>query len=166
MYKNDLQKYHITIYNILKLEQLKDRGNNEKRFYLFITEDEFNLFEKLYKVFSAEDNFDDQIKNLKEIINIFKISNSIISFKKLYQIDRKWYEYYNTSADLEGNLTNTETRYGVNKNYVKDIIVIKKKCNLNLDNSIIFYQKIKNRLIIPFEDTLAYQYTNLYYIDI
>jgi hypothetical protein len=166
MYKNDLQKYHITIYNILKFEQLKDKGNNEKRFYLFITEDEFNLFEKLYNVFSAEDNFDDQIKNLKDIINIFKKSNSIISFKKLYELDRNWYEYYNTSADIEGNLTKKETRYGVNKNYVKDIMIIKKKYNLDLDNSIIFHQKIKNRLIIPFEDTLAYQYTNLYYIDI
>lgn len=160
-----INKYHIKIYNILKFEDLKDKSINEKKFYLFMTNDEFNLFDKLYNVFSAEDNFDNQIKNLKEIINIFKNTNNIISFKKLYELDIDWYDYYNTSANINGILTDKESRYGVNKNYVNDIMIIKKKCNLNLDNSIEFYQKIKNRIQIPFEDTLAYHYTELYYIN-
>ena len=104
-----LEKYRLYINKILKENNLKT-PIKEQKFYLFLYNDEFNQFKSWYEVCSAKSNFDKNIKQLESIIDIFSKSNSIISFKKLFQINKLWYDFFNTSADINGNLLPKESR--------------------------------------------------------
>jgi hypothetical protein len=143
--KKELDLYRFTIDNILKSYKIK---NNiiEKKFYLFLYNDEFNKFNSWFKICSAKNNFEENINNLKNIIDIFNKSKGLVSFKTLFAIDINWYEYFKQNADINGNILKNERRLGVDKNYVNDIITIQNKIsifNKNLDDCIDFYQKIK-----------------------
>lgn len=143
--KKELDLYRFTIDNILKSYKIK---NNiiEKKFYLFLYNDEFNKFNSWFKICSAKNNFEENINNLKNIIDIFNKSKDLVSFKTLFAIDINWYEYFKQNADINGNILKNERRLGVDKNYVNDIITIQNKIsffNKNLDDCIDFYQKIK-----------------------
>tara|TARA_Y100000389_G_C17352024_1_gene458953 strand:+ start:245 stop:721 length:477 start_codon:yes stop_codon:yes gene_type:complete len=143
--KKELDLYRFTIDNILKTYKIK---NNliEKKFYLFLYNDEFNKFNSWFKICSAKNNFEENINNLKNIIDIFNRSKDLVSWKTLFSIDINWYEYFKQNADINGNILKNEQRLGVDKNYVNDIITIQNKIsifNKNLDDCIDFYQKIK-----------------------
>lgn len=148
MNKKDNKKidiYRITISNILKNHQLKNH-TEENKFYLFLYDDDFNQFKIWFNICSAKNNFEENINNLKKIIDIFKKSHNLISFKKLFMIDQNWYAFFNTNADINGNILPNEQRFGVDKNYVLDILIIQKfirDFNNDLDKSIEFYQRLK-----------------------
>ena len=143
-----LKKYRLEINKILKENNLKT-PIKEHKFYLFLYNDDFNQFKSWYEICSAKSDFDKKIEQLKSIIDIFSKSNNIISFKKLFQINKLWYDYYNTSADINGVLLPKEKRQGVNKKYIEDIMIIEKLLlhddleDISLDSYIIFYQKLK-----------------------
>ena len=86
---NELDIYRIKINNILKLDEIKN-NEKEKNFYLFLYNDDFNQFEDWFNICSAKNNFDKNIDNLKKILDIFKKSNRLVSFKQLFKIDKKW----------------------------------------------------------------------------
>lgn len=142
-----INQYRFNISHILMKNNLR-YTNNEKDFNVFLLNDEFNQFNTWFEVCSAESESDFEInyKKLQKIIDIFNKSKDMISFKKLFKIDKIWYEYFNTSADINGNIIQEDGRYGVNKNYVLDIIKIQKLVldkTMNLDNIIEFYLKLK-----------------------
>uniref|UniRef100_A0A6C0J9K9 Uncharacterized protein n=1 Tax=viral metagenome TaxID=1070528 RepID=A0A6C0J9K9_9ZZZZ len=142
---NKLDTYRFTIDETLKTNKLKN-NNYEKKFYLFLFNDDFNQFKLWFKICSAKNNFTENLNNLNNILDIFNKSDSIISFKRLFLIDKNWYAFFNTNADINGNILPNEKRLGVNKKYVLDILVIQKfitEFALDLDKSIEFYQKLK-----------------------
>lgn len=143
--KYDLDIYRLTINNLLKLDKIKN-NDKEKNFYLFLYNDDFNQFDEWFKICSAKKNFEENINNLKNILDIFKKSDKIVSFKKLFELDKNWYEFFKHNADNTGKIKTKEKRLGVDKNYVNDIILIQNKIkefDHDLDKSIAFYQKIK-----------------------
>lgn len=142
----ELEKYRLCITEILKNNDLKNPVN-ENKFYIFLLRDDFNQFNPWLEICSAKNNFDRNIEKLQTIIDVFNKSDNIISFKKLFEINKLWYNYFNTSADLDGNILPNEKRYGVSKKYIDDIITIQRlvvdKEKVILDNAIIFYQNLK-----------------------
>jgi len=141
--KSPVEKYRLSIYELLKKEKLKDFGENERNFYFFLINDDFNITSTVLDIYIARDDFDIKFDKLKEIINIFRLKNNLISFKNLFKLDESWFLYYNTSADINGNINNSEKRYGINRKYVNDIMNIKTISKLNLDKSIEFYLELK-----------------------
>ena len=140
-----LDIYRLTIDETLKINKLKNY-NYEEKFYLFLFNDDFNQFKLWFKICSAKNNFEENLNNLKKILDIFKKSDSLISFKRLFLIDKNWYAFFNTNADMNGNILPDEQRLGVDKRYVLDILIIQKfikDFELDLDKSIEFYQKLK-----------------------
>lgn len=143
--KKNIDTYRFTIDFILKDCKIKN-NNNEKKFYLFLYNDEFDKFDTWFNICSAKENFEENINNLKLIIDIFNKSNNLISFKTLFALDKNWYNFFKQNADINGKLIENEKRLGVDKNYVNDVIVIQNKVsvfNKNLDDSIELYQKFK-----------------------
>ena len=143
--KKNLDIYRFSIDYILKESNIKN-NNNEKKFYLFLYNDEFNKFNTWFKICSAKENFEENLNNLKKIIDVFNKSNNLISFKTLFSLDKNWYNFFKQNADINGNILKNEKRLGVDKSYVNDIITIQNKIsifNKNLDDSIEFYQKLK-----------------------
>ena len=70
----------------------------------------------------------------------------MVSFKKLFKIDKNWYDFFKQNSDINGNLLEDEERLGVDKEYVNDISLIQKKVKLfnkDLDLCISFYSEIK-----------------------
>jgi len=140
-----LDIYRFTIDEILRINKLKN-NNYEEKFYLFLFNDEFNQFNIWFKICSAKNNFTENLSNLNNILDIFNKSDNLISFKKLFLIDKNWYAFFNTNADINGNILPNEQRLGVDKKYVLDILIIQKfikDFKLDLDKSIEFYQKLK-----------------------
>jgi len=149
--KNDdytrIENYRLYISEILKNNDLKTPFK-ENKFYIFLLQDDFNQFNPWLEICGAKNNFDMNIEKLHTIINIFNKSDSIISFKKLFEINKMWYTFFYTSADIEGNLYPNEQRYGVSKQYVDDIIIIQKLTmpsydQISLQDAITFYQNLK-----------------------
>lgn len=143
--KNDIEWYRIKIDNILKKYELKSNREG-KQFYLFLYNDDFNQFNTWFKICSAKNNFDENIIILQKILDIFKKSNSVVSFKKLFEIDKNWYDFFKQNSDIDGNLLENEQRLGVDKEYVNDISLIQKKVKMfdkDLDLCISFYSEIK-----------------------
>ena len=122
-----INEYRFNISNILMKHNLR-YTNDEKDFTIFLLDDDFNQFSTWFEVCSSESEseFEINYKKLEKIIDIFNKSKNMISFKKLFQIDKLWYQYFNTSADMNGNIIQTDGRYGVNKKYVLDILKIQK----------------------------------------
>jgi hypothetical protein len=143
--KKNIDIYRFTIDFILKDYKIKN-NYNEKRFYLFLYNDEFDKFDTWFNICAAKENFEENLDNLKSIIDIFNKSNNLISFKTLFDLDKNWYHFFKQNADINGNLLENEKRLGVDKSYVNDVIVIQNKIsvfNKNLDDCIEFSQKLK-----------------------
>lgn len=143
--KNDIEWYRIEIDNILKNNELKDSKNGEK-FYLFLYNDDFNQFDRWFELCSAKKDFKENIINLNNLLDIFNKSNDMVSFKRLFKIDKNWYNFFKENSDINGNILDNERRLGVDKGYVNDICVIQKNVkifNKDLDLCIAFYSKLK-----------------------
>ena len=148
----NIEYYRIKIDSILKNNELKN-NKAEKKFYLFLYNDDFNQFDTWFKICSAKNNFNENINILENILDIFNKSDSIISFKRLYEIDINWYNFFKQNSDINGKILLNEKRLGVDKNYVKDICIIQNKIkefNRNLDLSIEFYQKLKLNFFLQY----------------
>ena len=140
-----LDLYRLTIDHILKNYKMKN-NNNEKKFYLFLYNDEFNKFNLWFNICSAKTNFEENIDNLKHIIDLFNKSDNLVSWKTLFSLDKNWYPFFKQNADINGNILNNEKRLGVDKYYVNDIVVIQnniREFDKNLDKCISFYQELK-----------------------
>jgi hypothetical protein len=132
----DIDTFRINIYNKLQNLNIKDD------FFLFLQSDDFNLFTKWFNICKSNKDITKLNNDFTNIINVFKNKDKIISFKKLQEIDENWKEYF------KENLNNkNEPRYGVDKYYVTDIMLIKKYTKLSLDDSILLYFKLKNIFI-------------------
>jgi hypothetical protein len=142
-----IDKFRMLINDILIEKNIKFT-DKEREFYLFLFNDDFNMFNIWFKICSAKKNFKNCREELEKLIDIFNKSYDIISFKKLFKIDKDWYLYYNTSATIEGNLLPDEKRLGVDKNYVMDINKIKQICNISIDKAIDIYIKIKIKIFL------------------
>jgi len=145
--KMSIDNYRHNLQNILKNYELKSNPK-DKKFYLFLHKDDFNQFEHWFDICSAKENFEENILKLKKIIDVFNKSKNLISFKRLFEIDRIWYEFFCQNADINGNIHPNESRYGVDKNYIYDILIIKKltlndEIKESIDMSIMFYQQLK-----------------------
>nr|QFG74323.1 MAG: hypothetical protein [Megaviridae environmental sample] len=149
MKRNNLSKlinYRMTVYKKLLLKNLKN-NKNELFFNRFILNSDYVYFNLWVDICTTYTNFKTNLKKLDKLVDMFEKTNDIILFKELFQLDKDWYEYYKCNADINGNLINNETRLGVNKYYVKDITYIQKRLNLNLDDALTFYVKLKFILI-------------------
>jgi hypothetical protein len=127
--------FRINIHKKLKNLNIKDE------FFLFLQSDDFNLFTKWFNICKSDKDISKLNDDFINIINVFKTKDNIISFKKLLEIDENWREYF------KENLNNNESRYGVDKKYVTDIMIIKKYTKMSLDDSIILYFNLKNIFI-------------------
>lgn len=136
------KNYYIQINELLEEKKFKNNIN----FNNFILEDEFYLLNDYLNCISIINNFDKAEKFINKLEKIFNKKNTIISFKKLFDLDNEWYEYYKENADINGKTFNKEGRLGVNKVKTKDIMVCKKllipRDNNSLLESIDFFQKI------------------------
>jgi hypothetical protein len=139
---NKIDKFRLLINDILIEKNIKFT-DKERDFYLFLLNDDFNMFNIWFNICSAKKYFKNYRGELEKLLDIFNKSYNIISFKKLFEIDKEWYPFYDTSATIEGELLPDEKRLGVDKKYAMDIIKIKNKCNIPISNAIDIYIKIK-----------------------
>ena len=146
--------FRLKVYSYLKIHNLKGCTSEEISFFEYLNSiNRLDLFEKFIKICYSDENYTFYFNELVNIINLYKNRNNIISFRKLYKLDKDWYNYYKLSASLDGKLINGETRRGVDKRYIKDIMILKKLTNTNLDDAIFFYYKLKNKIeILPMEN--------------
>lgn len=150
MFKKNNKKiddFRILINDILIEKNIKF-SDKERDFYLFLLNDDFNMFKLWFDICSAKKNFKNYIEELKRLIDIFNKSYDIISFKKLFELDKEWYSFYDTSATIDGKLLPNEKRLGVDKNYALDIIKLKKKCNISIEEAMDIYIKIKIKIFL------------------
>jgi len=131
----EIDTFRINIHKKLQNLNIKDE------FFLFLQIDDFDLFSNWFNICKADKDITKLNEEFTKLINVFKNKDKIISFKKLLEIDENWKEYF------KENLNSKEPRYGVDKYYVTDIMIIKKYTNLSLDNSILLYFKLKNIFI-------------------
>jgi len=88
---------------------------------------------------------------LNEILVSYKKRSGIYTFKELFNINIDWYDYYGINAYIDGKLKGDETRKGVDKNYVDDVMLIKNMIEAHLNNvielekAIIICQNIKTK---------------------
>ena len=137
-----IDNFRILINDILIEKNIKFT-DKERDFYLFLFNDDFNMFTIWFDICSAKKNFKNYKADLERLIDIFNKSYDIISFKKLFKLDKEWYSYYDTSATINGELLPEEKRLGVDKKYAMDIIKLKNKCNISISEAIDIYIKIK-----------------------
>lgn len=138
-----IEKYRKLINDILIKKNIK-YTDKEMDFYLFLYNDDFNMFNIWFNICSAKENFNLYLEELERLIDVFNKTDNIISFKKLFQMDKEWYEFYNTSATLDGRILPNEKRLGVDKLYATDITKIKQMtCDSNMDNAIELYTHFK-----------------------
>lgn len=137
-----IDNFRILINDVLIQKNIKFT-DKERDFYLFLLHDDFNMFELWFNICSAKKNFKIYKQQLERLIDIFNKSYNIISFKKLFKLDKEWYEFYDNSATIDGTILPNEKRLGVDKNYALDIIKIKNKCDISMNEAIDVYIKIK-----------------------
>lgn len=150
----NLDKRRIKIYNFL----INNDITINKKFYLkfynyLLQEDQNQILCKYLSILLGNYDDDISIKLLTEIIELFQKRRRIYTFKELFNINPEWYKYYYQNADINGNLLGNESRKGVQKKYVNDIEILKKKIyfciknNIPLEEYIIIYQNIKNKIV-------------------
>jgi hypothetical protein len=125
------------------INNLLKNNVDKNEFNIFLNNDEFNFFNIWFSICSANNNFNIYLNELKRLINIYYQSKNIISFKKLFNLNKKWYEFYYTSADINGRILPNEKRLGVNKLHATDIQkIVNINKNINFDDAILFYTKL------------------------
>ena len=150
----ELDKRRRKIYDFLTNNDITINKKFYLKFYNYLLqEDQNNILCKYLSILIGDYNDDISIKLLNEIIQLFQKRRRIYTFKELFKINPEWYEYYCQNADTNGTLIGNESRKGVEKKYVNDIEILRKKIyfcikkNISLEEHIIIYQTIKNKVI-------------------
>ena len=142
IFNSKKKNYYLQINELLEEKNFKNNNN----FNNFILEDEFFLLDEYLNYISIISDYEKAEKFINKLENIYTKKKYLISFKKLFNLDDEWYEYYKENADRDGRVFNTEGRLGVNKKKTNDIMICKKLCiprnNNSLLESINFSQKI------------------------
>jgi len=138
------------IFNYLKTNNLTISRKNYIDFYNYINDDDqITVCKKYLDVLIGEFDCKYSIELLNQIIIDYNKYRKIYTFKRLYEIDREWYNYYKENTDSEGIRNIKEKRFGVNKEYVDDVMIIKNmsivKCNLEM--AMIVYENIRIKSI-------------------
>lgn len=132
------------IFNILKKHNLTVSQDNHVNFYKFI-EESYNImyYQKYIVLCCGLYDEDESLTILNKIIDRYYKGIHMYSFKKLFKIDSEWYDFFKENTDIDGNTKPGEERMGVDKDYVDDIIIIKKKIyGSSLMNAIKVYSNI------------------------
>lgn len=137
MFKDNITSYR------LKINEKLNNLNLKNDFFMFLIDDNFNLFSKWFDICCARRDFKKKLKELDALLNFCSNNNNMIPFDKLFELDSEWYLFYKENAYKNGQPKPGEKRLGVDKNTVNDIMIVKKKIKKSLQNSLEFYFKLK-----------------------
>lgn len=118
-------------------------------FYNFLNNDANNYYLQLFYILcSGHFNYEDACERLVDMIKEIEFQQNSYSYSQLFQLDNSWYEYFKENAYPTGQRRfSGDKRRGVDKEYVDDLTILKKKLQLPLDDSIHWITHLKIKIL-------------------
>ncbi len=126
--------------------RLKESGvDNSVNFQKFLLNESNGQYLQSYFLMCTGIIKQDEIDNrVSDIISEYRFQNKgNYSYSQLFELNSDWYTFFEPNAWPCGKRRDGETRRGVKKKYVDDIMSIQKIGSLSIDSSIRLYNHIQ-----------------------
>jgi hypothetical protein len=151
--KSNKDVLRVQLFKYLQIHNLTITKRDYFNFYNFINNEENDEMLSIYlNVLIGMYSKRDSLKILDDLIIEYDKLNKLYTFKQLYQIDPNWHEYYKENTDVNGIKKKKERRKGVKKDYVNDVMKIKRlieyntKSILELEKAMLILEFIRSNI--------------------